>query len=74
MKEHTVYFELYGKKMKVTVKAESLAQAKEQVKNSIKFYDDVKAAPEQKKPDTFQDIFTMFKNYNISEFFGAKKT
>lgn len=38
MKDYTVYFEIYGKKMKVTVKAFNEEGAKLIVKNQIKFH------------------------------------
>lgn len=38
MKEYTVYFEIYGKKMKVTVKAFNEAGAKLIVANELKFH------------------------------------
>ena len=38
MSKYTVYFELYGKKMKTTVEAENEEQAKNKITNKIKFY------------------------------------
>lgn len=37
MKNYKIYFEVYGKKMKTTVKANNERDAKELVKNKIKF-------------------------------------
>lgn len=36
--KHTVYFEIYGKKMKTTVEANSEAQAKAVVKSKLKIH------------------------------------
>lgn len=36
--KYDVYFEIYGKKMKATVKADSPAQAKEIIKSKINFH------------------------------------
>ena len=38
MKSYSVFFEIYGKKMKVTVEAETENQARKQVKNDIVFH------------------------------------
>ena len=38
MNKYTVYFEIYGKKMKVEIKAHSENAAKEQVRNDISFH------------------------------------
>jgi hypothetical protein len=38
MKNYTVYFEIYGKKMKVEIKASTEALAKMMVKNDIIFH------------------------------------
>ena len=38
MKEFTVYFEIYGKKMKTTVTAESEIEARILIRNSITFH------------------------------------
>lgn len=38
MKQHTVYFELYGKKMKATVKAFSKEHAMEIIRDKIVFH------------------------------------
>lgn len=35
---YTVYFEIYGKKMKATIEANSEKEAKELIKNKIKFH------------------------------------
>ncbi len=37
MKNYKIYFEVYGKKMKTTVKAKTETEAKELIKNKIKF-------------------------------------
>ena len=38
MKNYTVYFEIYGKKMKAKVWAKSITDAKTQIKEKIKFH------------------------------------
>jgi hypothetical protein len=49
-----VYFEIYGKKLKVTVDAKDEEQAKYIVRGAIKFY---KVKPVNDVPDFFKDIF-----------------
>jgi len=50
MKNFDVYFEIYGKKMKATIMAESESEAKELLKNKIIFH---KIEP---KKDAFQEF------------------
>jgi cupin superfamily acireductone dioxygenase involved in methionine salvage len=54
MKNFDVYFEIYGKKMKVTVFAENEEKAKEMVKDSISFHKVV-----YKKEDEFNQVIEM---------------
>lgn len=42
MKNYTVYFEIYGKKMKTKVLAETKKDAENQIKSKIKFHKVVK--------------------------------
>jgi len=53
MKNYNVYFEIFGKKMKVEIKANSKQQAEEIVKSKIIFHkiEDITI------PDIFKDIF-----------------
>jgi hypothetical protein len=59
MKDYTVYFEIFNKKLKTTIRAESKEAAKESIKNRIVFH------RVEKKPDdgldkimgVFGDIF-----------------
>ncbi len=51
MKNYDVYFELFGKKMKTKVLAESEVKAKEEVKNKIIFHKVAKV-----KDDAFNDV------------------
>jgi hypothetical protein len=53
MNTYNVYFEIFGKKMKVEIKAKSKQQAEEIVKSKIIFHktEDVTV------PDFFKDIF-----------------
>ena len=64
MKKYTVYFELFGKKMKTTVRASSKIEAQEQILSKVKFY---KVEPErftEKESKMFvdgmQDLMEMF--------------
>lgn len=38
MKNYTVYFEIYGKKMKVKILAENIKEAQDKIKNKIVFH------------------------------------
>lgn len=53
MKTYKIYFEVYGKKMKTVINANSEAEAKELVKNKIKF---IKIEPEN-NIDFLKNIF-----------------
>lgn len=53
MKNYKIYFEIYGKKMKTVIKANSEHEAKELVKNKIKF---IKIVPEN-NIDFLKNIF-----------------
>jgi len=53
MKIYKVYFEIYGKKLKVEIKANSLSEAKEKVKNSIIFH----------KVDLFDEDLQSIRNF-----------
>jgi len=55
MKEYTVYFEIFGKKMKTTVMAFNEEQAKAFVKNKIVFH-----KVEKVKEDPFFDFLNRF--------------
>ena len=61
MKYYTVYFEIYGKKMKTTVLAKSQDDAKQQVVNKISF---IKIEPAKSTfnsiMDQFDDVLNMF--------------
>jgi len=52
--KYTVYFEIYGKKMKTTVEADSKSHAMEIVKSKIKFHDVIPNV--NKKETTATDI------------------
>jgi hypothetical protein len=52
--KHEVYFEIYGKKLKVTVDAKDVEQAKYIVRGAIKFH---KVKPVNEMPDFLWDIF-----------------
>ena len=51
---YTVYFEIYGKKMKATIEANSEKEAKELIKNKIKFH-----KIEDNKVDYLRSIFNI---------------
>lgn len=55
MTNYTVFFELFGKKMKTTVLADSPEQAKQKVKDRIIFH---KIKPAD---DTFNNLMDLFK-------------
>lgn len=56
-KNFTVYFEMFGRKMKTTVLAENEQQAKSQVFLKIKFH-----SVQETKDDTFNDIMDALGN------------
>lgn len=61
-KQFKLYFEFFGYKMCTTVEAYSIEEAKEMVKNKVKFYDNVKTTPQE--DDYFignSDIFEQLK-------------
>jgi hypothetical protein len=53
MKNYTIYFEIYGKKMKSTVMAENEEKAKELVKSKIIFH------KVEKSKDEFNEVVNM---------------
>jgi len=54
MKTYKVYFEIYGKKLKVEIKANSLLEAKEKVRNSVIFH---KVVPLDDDLQNLKDFF-----------------
>lgn len=58
-KNHTVYFEIYGKKMKAKILAESNDDAKTQIKEKIIFHKVVKEKDDDfnKSVDFIESIF-----------------
>ncbi len=67
MKNYDVYFELYGKKMKATILAESEVAAREAIKNKITFHKVV-----LKAKDEFNDVIDMMDAF-INGLGGEKK-
>ena len=65
MKNYTVYFEVFNKKMKTTVLAENEGEAKEQIQNRIIFH-----KIEETKKDEFNQVMDMFDG--IFEKIGTK--
>ena len=64
MKTYTIYFEIFGKKMKTNVAAYSEEAAKEQIRNKILFNKITGKdlfAEELKKDNPFKDFFGIFK-------------
>lgn len=59
MKEYIVYFELYGKKMKAHIWAESEDGTKDELRNKIIFHKVVVANPGVN--DTFNYLMNLFK-------------
>lgn len=64
MKSYTVYFELFGRKMKTTVEAESAIKAKEIIKSKIVFHD------VEVKPDISRMFDEMFGDGLFGDIFG----
>ena len=60
MKIHTVYFEIYGKKMRAKILAESAADAKTKIKEKIKFHKVVKDETDQFNQAT--NVYDYFKD------------
>jgi hypothetical protein len=58
MKQYIVYFEIYGKKLKTTIRAESEGHAKETIRNKIIFYKvKLDNDPEDYVVDFLKDLF-----------------
>ena len=55
MKEYTIYFEIFGKKMKTTIYADSEIEAKNKLKEKIIFY----KIKENNPIDFLQNLFRM---------------
>lgn len=58
MKNFDVWFELYGKKMKTVIKADSMADAQSKIRNSIIFHKTV-ISESDKVVDDLKNIFGM---------------
>ena len=58
MNEYRIYFEIYGKKMKTTIQARSLSEAKDNLKSKLKILK-VEKLPNftDQLPQEFKDIF-----------------
>lgn len=67
MKNYEVYFEIYGKKMKTTVLAESKQLAKVEVLNKLVF-----KKIEEKQGDTFNECINIIQDMN--DFLSGKKS
>jgi len=74
MKEHYVYFEIFGKKMKVRVKTDSPIEATTHVKNSVKIIKVEEAKPEQSKSksDFIDDLLKDMGMEGFDDFFKRK--
>lgn len=55
MKQYTIYFEIFGKKMKTTIYADSIADAKNKLKEKIIFH----KIEENNPIDFLQNLFGM---------------
>lgn len=55
MKQYTIYFEIFGKKMKTTIYADSKIEAQKKLKDKIIFY----KIKENNPLDFLQNIFGM---------------
>ena len=58
MKAFEVWFEIYGKKLKTTIKADSMADAQNKVRQSIIFHKTV-LSESDKEVDALKNIFGM---------------
>jgi len=56
MKAFEVYFEIYGKKLKTTIKADSMADAQNKIRQSIIFH---KTVVSESEVDFLKGIFGM---------------
>ena len=56
MKAFEVWFEIYGKKMKTTIKADSMADAQQKIRQSIIFHKTV-VSESDKTVDALKNIF-----------------
>ncbi len=69
MKNYTLYFEFFGRKMKTTVSADSCQEAKEQVIGRVNFmsiYEDLPPTPsklEWEEESAVKKIFDLFKGF-----------
>jgi len=62
MKDYTVFFEVFGKKLKVTILAENEAKAKQSVLDKIKFHKvEVSKTEFNEAPDLMTDFLNGFK-------------
>jgi hypothetical protein len=59
MKEYTIWFEFFGRRMKTTVKAGSEAEARVQIRERIVFH----KVEKTENKTTLDDIFTSFKPF-----------
>jgi hypothetical protein len=59
MKTYTVYFEIFGKKMKTEVKAQDPAKARQQVIDKLIFHKVEVKDNGFDVPDIFKDIFNL---------------
>ena len=66
MKNYDVYFEIFGKKMKTTILAETMTEAKEKIINKIIFH-----KVTEKPQDEFNQSIDMLED--IIDILGGKK-
>lgn len=66
MKDYNINFEIYGKKMKTTVKAKDIPEAKDNIRNKIIFHKVV-----EKKDTDFENIKSMMNE--IIDILGGNK-
>ncbi len=74
MKEYEIYFEIFGKKMRTKLDAESIEDAKLELFNKITFHKVVSVDGKQDEPKSYNNLFDSNDSFiNIMNLFGMKK-
>lgn len=71
MKDYTVFFKVYGKKLKTTVRAKTPEDAGKEVRNTIEIIKIIQSDQQSKKTDIFDDFDDTMKEFEqtMKEFF-----
>lgn len=68
MKNYEVFFEIYGKKMKVNVLADNENDVKYRVMGKIKFHKIIRKDSEfNKKLESLDDLFDLFDSFRVKK-------